>query len=214
MNILLGHALMKHIPIKELGLQHYSDTLNNMYTHIAQNKPCEVWVLEHYPVYTKGRRSLDEHFLKSTHIPIIDTDRGGQVTYHGPGQMVIYPILQLKTWQLSPLDLVCILENTTITALKNLGIPSTNNLDARGVYIHHDKVGSIGLKIKSGYSYHGMAINIDMDLSPFDAIVACGDQDIKLTNISDYSDLYPKFKHIWLNIFVANLVTKRYTEAD
>ncbi|MEC7030091.1 MAG: lipoyl(octanoyl) transferase LipB [Pseudomonadota bacterium] len=205
---------MKHIPIKELGLQHYSDILNNMYTHIAHNKPCEIWVLEHYPIYTKGRRSLDEHFLTPTHIPIIDTDRGGQVTYHGPGQMIIYPILQLKIWQLSPLDLVCILENTTITALKSLGIPSTNNLDARGVYIHNNKVGSIGLKIKSGYSYHGMAINIDMDLSPFDAIIACGDQDIKLTNISSYSDLHSKFKHIWLNIFVANLVTKRYTEVD
>ena len=197
---------------KQLGTQPYSKVFQQMLDHILTSQPCEIWLLEHPPVYTKGKRSLPEHFRYTNHIPIVPTDRGGQVTYHGPGQMIIYPILKLANWNLAPLQLVDILENTTIQALQQLGICSQANPDARGVYISGQKVGSIGLKIKSGYAYHGMAINIDMDLSPFQAIVPCGDTHMEMTNISQHSNQHALFKTIWLKIFLANLSTRRYTE--
>ena len=201
---------MLNLPIKNLGVLPYSDTLENMLHHIQTGKACELWLLEHPPVYTKGKRSLPEHFRHTNNIPVIPTDRGGQVTYHGPGQLVIYPLLKLASWGLSPIQLVDLLEMSTVQALAKLGITSNGNSEARGVYIAQQKVGSIGLKIKSGYAYHGMAININMDLTPFDAIVPCGDAQMQMTTIKQHTTEHQLFKTIWLDIFLANLFAKRY----
>ncbi len=201
---------MKKLPVKHLGLRDYAEIFNAMLEHIHHKRRCELWILEHLPVYTQGKRSLPEHFHESNNIPIIPTDRGGQVTYHGPGQMIIYPLLQLSKWELSPIHVVNLLEETTVNTLKQLGINSEVNPEARGVYIHGKKVGSIGLKMKAGYIYHGMAINISMDLTPFKAIVPCGDSKIQMTNIACHTAAFDLFKDIWLDIFLAKLVTKSY----
>lgn len=196
--------------VKHLGSIPYPESYRNMLNHIEQKKESEIWILEHPPVFTKGKRSLPEHFLKSTEIPIIATDRGGQVTYHGPGQIIIYPLLHLASWQLSPQGLVTLLEDTTIQTLKAYGVQSSSNKDARGIYIQGKKVGSIGLKIKQGYSYHGMAINLNMDLSPFEVIVPCGDAEMQMTNVVDHVTDISNFKQSLSDNLLAKLIATRY----
>ena len=196
--------------VKHLGTMPYPESYEKMLNHIEQQNQSEIWILEHPPVFTKGRRSLPEHFLKATDIPTFATDRGGQVTYHGPGQMIIYPLLHLASWQLSPQGLVTLLEDTTIQTLNTFGVISNSNKEARGVYIQGRKVGSIGLKIKQGYSYHGMAINLNMDLSPFEAIVACGDEDMLMTNVINHVTDIDAFQQSWCDNLVAKLSATRY----
>jgi len=196
--------------IKRLGLVTYLDTHQQMLNHIENNKSCEIWLLEHQPVYTMGKRSLPEHIKKKNAIPCVPTDRGGQVTYHGPGQLIAYPMIHLDTWNLTPLSLVSLLENCTIEALDHFNILANSNPEARGIYVNKEKVASIGLKIKQGYAYHGIAININMDLSPFDNIVPCGDETIIMTQVSDHTYQYELFEQIWIKILLAKLCTTRY----
>ena len=145
----------------------------------------ELWVVEHFPVYTLGLNGKREHLLDTGSIPIINTDRGGQVTYHGPGQLVIYTLLNIKRLNLGIRTLVTILEQAMIYTLAQHGVIAVSRADAPGVYVNDKKIGSIGLRIKKNCSYHGLSLNNDMDLHPFDHINTCGYSDLKVTQLTD-----------------------------
>lgn len=145
----------------------------------------EIWFLEHDPVFTQGLNGRREHVLAPGDIPVIGTDRGGQVTYHGPGQLVVYPLLDLKRWALGIRDLVLWLENATIAAVAEWGIAAAGRRDAPGVYVDGAKLASLGLRIKRGGSYHGLALNVDLDLEPFGRINPCGYAGLKVTKLAD-----------------------------
>lgn len=145
----------------------------------------ELWIVEHFPVYTLGLSGKREHVLDAGNIPVIHSDRGGQVTYHGPGQLVIYTLLDIKRLNLGVRKLVTILEQAMIYALAGQGVVAVSRLDAPGVYVNGNKIGSIGLRIKNNCSYHGLSLNNNMDLRPFDHINTCGYSDLKVTQLSD-----------------------------
>ncbi len=174
--------------IRNLGLQDYEAIWHNM-QQFTQNRnpetPDEIWVVEHFPVYTLGLNGKREHVLNTGNIPVINTDRGGQVTYHGPGQLVIYVLLDIKRLNLGIRQLVTILEHAMIRTLAQHGISAVSRADAPGVYVNDKKIGSIGLRIKRNCSYHGLSLNNDMDLRPFDHINTCGYSDLKVTQLSD-----------------------------
>jgi len=174
--------------IRNLGLHDYESIWHNM-QQFTQNRnpetPDEIWVVEHFPVYTLGLNGKREHVLNTGNIPVINTDRGGQVTYHGPGQLVIYVLLDIKRLNLGIRQLVTILEQAMIKTLAQHGISAVSRADAPGVFVNDKKIGSIGLRIKKNCSYHGLSLNNDMDLSPFDHINTCGYSDLKVTQLSD-----------------------------
>lgn len=153
--------------------------------HRNDSTPDEFWILEHNPVYTLGLAGREEHFLqKVTNIPIIHTDRGGQVTYHGPGQVVIYVLLNLKRANLSIRSLVERLESGIIEYLKHLGINANGSRDAPGVYVDGKKIASLGLKVRKNCTYHGISFNMDMDILPFNAINVCGYSGLQVIMLS------------------------------
>jgi lipoyl(octanoyl) transferase len=150
----------------------------------------EFWVLEHNPVYTLGLAGREEHFLqKITNIPIIRTDRGGQVTYHGPGQIVVYVLINLKRSGLSIRTLVERLEAGIINYLCNLGIIANGSRDAPGVYVRGRKIASLGLKVRKGCTYHGISFNLDMDIAPFNAINVCGYSGLQVIQLSQLASV-------------------------
>lgn len=134
----------------------------------------QLWVVEHEPVFTQGQTGKAEHLLLPGEIPVVETDRGGQVTYHGPGQLVMYPLLDVRRAGLGVRVLVDALENAVVDALAEHGIAARARPDAPGVYVDEAKIASLGLRIRRGCSFHGIAINLDMDLSPFSRINPCG----------------------------------------
>ena len=136
--------------------------------------PDELWLVEHPPVFTQGLAGKPEHVLNAGDIPVIQTDRGGQVTYHGPGQLVAYPLLDLERLGLGVRKLVCDLEQVVIDMLTGHDVPSARKDGAPGVFVDGAKIASIGLKVRRGCTYHGLALNLDLDLSPFDRINPCG----------------------------------------
>lgn len=143
----------------------------------------EIWFTEHPPVFTLGLNASREHLLSPGDIPVVQVDRGGQVTYHGPGQLMIYPLVDLKRGKLGVRDLVTGLEQSVIDLLTERNIDSVARKDAPGVYVHGQKVASVGLRIRRGASYHGMALNIDVELEPFSRINPCGFADLQVTNL-------------------------------
>lgn len=145
----------------------------------------EVWFLEHPPIFTLGLNGKREHLLAPGDIPVVHVDRGGQVTYHGPGQLVVYPLLNLRRLRIGIRDLVAALENAVIELCADLGIHAEARRDARGVYIDGRKLASIGLRIRRGCSYHGLALNVVNDLEPFSRINPCGYQGLQLTRLAD-----------------------------
>lgn len=147
--------------------------------------PDEIWLIEHNPVYTLGQAGKWEHILNPGNIPIEKTDRGGQVTYHGPGQLVIYPLLNLRRLNLGVRELVTLLENTLINLLATYDISAKAKKEAPGVYVNSAKIASIGLRIRRGYCYHGIAFNVSMDLNPFTGINPCGVSQLSITQLSD-----------------------------
>ncbi|MDD5631555.1 MAG: lipoyl(octanoyl) transferase LipB, partial [Methylococcales bacterium] len=148
--------------IQNLGLQHYESIWHNM-QQFTQNRshetPDEIWSVEHFPVYTLGLNGKREHLLNAGNIPVINSDRGGQVTYHGPGQLVIYTLLDIKRLKINIRELVTLLEFAMITTLAEHGIIAVSRADAPGVYVNDKKIGSIGLRIKKNCSYHGLSLN-------------------------------------------------------
>lgn len=147
--------------------------------------PDELWQLEHPPVYTQGFNSKPKHLLDRGDIPLVQTDRGGQITYHGPGQIVMYTLIDLRRLGWSARKLVDLLEGSVIDTLTSYGIPSHTRRDAPGVYVEDRKIAAVGLRIRNGRSYHGVSLNVAMDLEPFQRINPCGYAGLKITQVSD-----------------------------
>ena len=151
--------------------------------------PDQFWLVEHEPVFTQGRAGKPEHLLMPGDIPVVHTDRGGQVTYHGPGQVVLYPLLDVRRAEVGVRDLVSALENAVIDVLENYGVSARAKPDAPGVYVTtamgEAKIASLGLRIRRGGSFHGVALNVDADLSPFERINPCGYAGMQMTNLAD-----------------------------
>jgi lipoyl(octanoyl) transferase len=144
----------------------------------------EIWFLEHPPVFTQGLNGKPEHLLMPGDVPVVQIDRGGQVTYHGPGQLVVYPLLDLRRLMLGVRELVMALETAVINTVGEWNIHAEARRDAPGVYVGGEKLASIGLRIRRGCTYHGVAFNAAMDLSPFDRINPCGYRDLQVTDLS------------------------------
>lgn len=176
------------IKIRDLGLQDYqycSDTMRSYSQTRDANSADEIWILEHPPVFTLGLNGKPEHILTPGDIPVIHTDRGGQVTYHGPGQVVIYTLLDLKRLNMNVRQLVSMLEQAIIDTLAQYGIRSAANPAAPGVYVEQKKIAAVGLRITKGCSYHGLSINNCMDLTPFTYINPCGFANLEVTQLSN-----------------------------
>lgn len=146
----------------------------------------EIWLVQHFPVFTLGLNGRREHLLNIGDIPVIQTDRGGQVTYHAPGQAIVYVLLDLKRLDLNNQQIVCKLENAMIQTLADLQIYAFAKADARGVYVENKKIGSIGLRIKKNGCYHGLSLNNHMDLNPFKFINPCGCANLEMTQVTDF----------------------------
>ena len=176
------------VVIRNLGLQDYESIWHSMQQFTQSRNPetpDEIWIVEHFPVYTLGLNGKREHLLNTGNIPVINSDRGGQVTYHGPGQLVIYTLLDIKRLNINVRELVTLLEQAMILTLAQHGIIAVSKADAPGVYVNDKKIGSIGLRIKRNCSYHGLSLNNDIDLRPFNHINTCGYSDLKVTQLSD-----------------------------
>lgn len=172
-----------------LGLKPYLAIWEQMKQFTAQrNERTEdqIWILEHPAVYTQGQAGKTEHIIKFNQIPVVKSDRGGQVTYHGPGQLIIYFLMDINRRQLGVRNLVSQLEQLIITFLANYQIIAATKPGAPGVYVAENKIASIGLRIKNGCTYHGMSLNVAMNLSPFNDINPCGFSGLKMTQMSDY----------------------------
>jgi lipoyl(octanoyl) transferase len=173
--------------IRDLGLQAYTDVWEKMKVFTSERKldtVDEIWLLEHHSVYTQGQAGKAEHILNPQNIPIVQTDRGGQVTYHGPGQLIAYFLLDCKKNHIGIKQLVNGIENLTIDILKKFDIQAHKQCGAPGVYVNQQKIASLGLRIKNNYSYHGLSINVDMDLSPFQGINPCGFKQLQMVQTS------------------------------
>ncbi len=175
------------VRIRELGLQPYEPVWQAMQTFTATraaHTPDELWCLQHPPVFTMGLNGKKQHLLNIRDIPLINIDRGGQVTYHGPGQLVIYTLIDLQRKHIGVKELVAIMEKAVIHTLQQYGIQAEGRDNAPGVYVNGEKIAALGLRIKKGKSYHGLSLNIDMDLSPFGQINPCGYAGLPVTQLS------------------------------
>lgn len=175
------------ILIRNLGLQPYAPVSQEMHDFTDRrddDTPDEIWLVEHPPVFTQGQAGKAEHVLAAGDIPVIQSDRGGQVTYHGPGQQVMYVLINLKRRKIGVRELVTLLENAVINTLAQLDIVANARPDAPGVYVDGKKICSLGLRIRKGCSFHGLALNIDMDLAPFMRINPCGYAGMEMTQVS------------------------------
>jgi lipoyl(octanoyl) transferase len=156
----------------------------------------QLWLVEHPPVFTQGQAGKPEHLLLPGDIPVVQTDRGGQVTYHGPGQLVAYPLLDLRRLGMGVRDLVTALEETLVGLLASYGVEAYPRPDAPGVYIAGDKVASLGLRVRRGCSFHGLALNVAMDLEPFRRINPCGYQGLQMTQLADQLTTAPDMAEV------------------
>lgn len=175
--------------IRDLGLQPYLSIWEKMKQFTLNRDETtedECWMLQHPPVYTQGQAGKPEHVLCSNMIPLVQSDRGGQVTYHGPGQLVVYVLLDLKRRNMGIKRLVSTLEETLIALLADYKINAMSQCQAPGVYVLNKKIASIGLRVKNACTYHGIALNVTMDLSPFLGINPCGYAKLKMTQMSDF----------------------------
>ena len=179
---------MTEVIIVDRGFEPYEQTHQAMKEQIALLKGgqhAELWCVQHPSVFTQGQAGNAEHVLKPGDIPIIQSDRGGQVTYHGPGQVILYTLIPMKHFSLNIRELVSLLENTVIALLESYGVSSQARSDAPGVYVEGRKIASLGLRIRHGVSYHGVALNVSMDLEPFSRINPCGYEGLLVTQLSD-----------------------------
>lgn len=184
---------MQPFTIRLLGQVDYTESWQQMQDFTngrTPDTPDEFWLLEHPPIYTLGLAGREEHFLQNvSNIPIVRTDRGGQVTYHGPGQLIIYILVDLKRASLSIRSLVERLESGIINYLADIGIVAHGDCARPGVYIANKKIASLGLKVRKGSTYHGISFNYNMDLTPFKAINVCGYKDLEVVQLSDLIDI-------------------------
>ena len=181
---------LDQVVIKDLGIKQYQETFSAMKDFVAKGEGESIWMLEHNPVFTLGTAADQKHILKSIDIDILQADRGGEVTYHGPGQLVIYFLLNIKKRNLGPKKFVKQLEDLVQKTLLDFQIQSNTIEGSPGVYVDSKKIASIGLRFSKGYSYHGISINVDMDLDPFKNINPCGYEGLQVTQIKDlYSNI-------------------------
>jgi len=179
-----GHALL----LKRLGLCAYEPVWRRMQAFTDRRGPetrDEVWVLEHEPVFTLGQAAKREHLLNPGDIPIIQVDRGGQVTYHGPGQLVAYLLVDLRRARLGVRQMVTLIEQSLIALLGDYGIEARAKPEAPGVYVGESKIASLGLRVRRGCTFHGLSLNVDMDLEPFSRINPCGYPGLNVTQLAD-----------------------------
>ncbi len=177
--------------IVNLGLQDYSQTWEAMKTFTANRQSeseDELWIVEHPSVFTQGISGKSKHLLKSSDIPIVQSDRGGQITYHGPGQLIVYCLIDLKRLKLGVKKMVSLIESSIIELLESYNISSHTKAGAPGVYVKDAKIAALGLKVKNGKTYHGLSLNVDMELSPFSQINPCGYQGLAVTQMADLTD--------------------------
>lgn len=174
--------------VRWLGRVEYEPTWQSMQKFTAERNDAtrdEIWLLEHPPVFTQGMNGKAEHVLAAGDIPVVNIDRGGQVTYHGPGQLVAYPLINLRRLNMGVRELVVNIENAIIATVAEWGIRAEGKRDAPGVYVDGRKLASIGLRIKRGCSYHGLALNVAMNLEPFQRINPCGFAGLEVTQVSE-----------------------------
>lgn len=182
------------IIVRQLGVQPYEPVSRAMHDFTDgrnDDTPDEIWLVEHPPVFTQGQAGKAEHLLMPGDIPVIQSDRGGQVTYHGPGQQIMYVLLNLKRRRLGVRELVTLLEQTVVNTLAEYAIDAHPRADAPGVYVGEKKICSLGLRIRKGCSFHGLALNVDMDLTPFLRINPCGYAGMEMTQMQN---LHPGVK--------------------
>ena len=174
--------------------------MKNLTENRDENTPDELWILQHHDVLTQGQAGKPEHILMSSNIPVVQTDRGGQVTWHGPGQLVAYFMFDLNRLGWNVRTLVSYAEDLMIALLKKYDIEAYAKPDAPGVYVAERKIGSLGFKIRKGRSYHGLALNIDCDLFGFHTINPCGYAGLEMVRIQDLVQDYPKFENLCVDI--------------
>jgi len=177
---------MTEIRVRRLGLRDYEPVWRAMQRFTDDRDAAtgdEIWFCEHKPVYTLGVNAAREHLLAPGDIPVVQIDRGGQVTYHGPGQLMIYPLLDIRRAGINVRSLVTALEQCVVDLAAEFGISAASRCDAPGVYVAGAKLASIGLRIRRGASFHGMALNVDVDLQPFSGINPCGFTNLEVTDL-------------------------------
>ena len=175
--------------VRQLGLQPWAPVSQAMHDFTNQRgaeTPDEIWLVEHPPVFTQGQAGKAEHLLMPGDIPVMQSDRGGQVTYHGPGQQVMYVLINLKRRKTGVRELVTAIEQTVIATLAHYDIEAAARPDAPGVYVEGKKICSLGLRIRNGSSFHGLALNVDMDLAPFLRINPCGYAGMEMTQMRQW----------------------------
>ena len=182
--------------VKNLGLTQYNDVLDAMKRFTNERGAednDEIWLTQHYSVFTQGQAGKSTHIISQSDIPVVKSDRGGQVTYHGPGQIVVYLLLDIKRRNLGIRRLVCLIERSIIELLNSAGVKATTKAKAPGVYVDNhgelEKIASLGLRVRKGCCYHGVSLNVDMDLTPFGFINPCGYPGLKVTQ---WFDVVPK----------------------
>ena len=185
--------------IKHLGQVDYEPTYQAMVAFTdnrTENTPDELWIVEHPPVFTQGMAGKPEHLLQHSKIPVVQVDRGGQITYHGPGQVVVYTMIDFKRRHISVRDLVSRLENSIIATLAHFDISAHNDPKRPGVYVGERKIASLGLRIKRGSVYHGLALNVNMDLEPFHQINPCGYAGLEMVQMAELVSPTPEFNQV------------------
>jgi lipoyl(octanoyl) transferase len=214
--------MKNEIIIRQLGLQSYEPIWQKMQQFTEQRTSettDEIWLVQHKPVFTQGQAGKIEHLLQTGDIPVVQVDRGGQVTYHGPGQLVVYLMLDLRRNKLGVRDVVTLMEEAVISTLKSFSIEAFAKPDAPGVYVGDAKIASLGLRVRRGCTFHGLALNINMDLEPFLRINPCGYAGMPMTQLCT---LVPDANPVEAEEYLVNYLTKkigytfvsRYTSLD
>lgn len=181
-------TLDKQLKIRYLGLQDYQTTwqaMSDFTTNRDENSIDEIWLVEHPAVFTQGNSGKAEHLLQHSNIPVVQSDRGGQITYHAPGQLIVYLLINIRRKSFNVRTLVSIIEDSIINLLADSNVIAKAKPDAPGVYVDGKKIASLGLKIRKGCSFHGLALNVDMDLLPFLQINPCGYAGLEMTQCKD-----------------------------
>ena len=185
--------------VRYLGVVDYLPTLEAMRRLTAErdeHTPDEIWLLQHPQVFTQGQAGKPEHLLAPGDIPVVQVERGGQVTYHGPGQLVAYLMLDLRRLGLGVRELVTAMEQSLVDMLATYGVAAAPKADAPGVYVNGEKIASLGLRVRRGCSFHGLALNVDMDMSPFRRINPCGYAGLTMVQLGDLLETPPRLEEV------------------
>jgi lipoyl(octanoyl) transferase len=205
----------KSLQVRLLGLKHYLPVWQAMRQFSQARSPAcndEIWLLEHRPVFTLGQASKPQHILDDAGFEVVRTDRGGQVTYHGPGQLIVYLLLDLKRLGIGVKQLVCYIQQAIKELLAAYAIQAHFIAAAPGVYVDNAKIASLGLRVRNGYCYHGLALNVDMDLSPFNRINPCGFSGLAMTQMAAFTKA-PSIEGVGLELIAYMVKKLGYTNA-